>query len=182
MCEVFTNATDPANALIEHSPGGEPQWDRVDLPNAPASWGLGCGGAPAGRVAGAEPWPRRWPSHTWSTASTGSSLSQWLTKVWRFDRVDTVCHPDSRWVTASFVGVARHCGVPVVMRPQRRRIASAWWSRPTILPPNDGGGPCRMMSRSNSPTPRGWRARPEVRVPADRGIARELRLRRRAEP
>ncbi|MFL1600620.1 hypothetical protein, partial [Gordonia amicalis] len=33
--------TERANAIIEHPPGEETQWDWVELPNPPAQWGWG---------------------------------------------------------------------------------------------------------------------------------------------
>ncbi|PQP20905.1 helix-turn-helix domain-containing protein, partial [Rhodococcus opacus] len=41
VCEACANATDRANAMIDHPPGEETQWDWVDLPNPPASRGWG---------------------------------------------------------------------------------------------------------------------------------------------
>jgi hypothetical protein len=41
VCQVCATATDRPNAVIEHPPGAETQWDWVDLPNPPASWGWG---------------------------------------------------------------------------------------------------------------------------------------------
>ena len=38
-CPACRTATQRPNAIIEHSPGEEIQWDWVDLPNPPASWG-----------------------------------------------------------------------------------------------------------------------------------------------
>lgn len=62
-----------------------------------------------------------------------------VTKVWRFDRMATVCHPDTGRVTASFAGVAKHYGVSVAICPPRRgnrkgvvekanhTAAQRWW-------------------------------------------------------
>ena len=41
VCEQCRSATDRANAIIEHDPGDETQWDWLDLPDPPASWGWG---------------------------------------------------------------------------------------------------------------------------------------------
>jgi len=43
-------ATGRVNAIIEHPPGVETQWDWLDLPDPPVDWGWGRHGA--GRVAG----------------------------------------------------------------------------------------------------------------------------------
>ena len=62
-----------------------------------------------------------------------------LTRVWRFDRMATVCDPGSGRVTASFAGVAKHYGVSVAICPSRRgnrkgvvekvnhTAAQRWW-------------------------------------------------------
>jgi hypothetical protein len=62
-----------------------------------------------------------------------------LTRVWRFDRMATVCDPGSGRVTASFAGVAKHYGVSVAVCPARRgnrkgvvekvnhTAAQRWW-------------------------------------------------------
>ena len=41
VCEECRSVTDRANAVIEHPPGDETQWDWLDLPDPPASWGWG---------------------------------------------------------------------------------------------------------------------------------------------
>lgn len=43
-----------------------------------------------------------------------------LTRVWRFDRMRTVCHPDSGSLTNTFAGVAKYYGVSVAICPPRR--------------------------------------------------------------
>jgi hypothetical protein len=62
-----------------------------------------------------------------------------VSRVWRFDRMATVCDPRSGRVTASFAGVAKHCGVAVAICPARRgnrkgvvekinhTAAQRWW-------------------------------------------------------
>jgi transposase len=62
-----------------------------------------------------------------------------LTRSWRFDRMATVCHPDSGKVTATFAGVAKHYGVSVSICPPRsghrkgvvektnHTAAQRWW-------------------------------------------------------
>ena len=52
-CEACRSATDRPNAVIEHPPGDETQWDWLELPDPPASWGWGKDRAPAGRIASA---------------------------------------------------------------------------------------------------------------------------------
>jgi transposase len=62
-----------------------------------------------------------------------------LTRVWRFDRMATVCHPATGRITASFAAVAKHYGVQVAICPPRRgnrkgvvekanhSAAQRWW-------------------------------------------------------
>jgi len=62
-----------------------------------------------------------------------------VTKVWRFDRMATVCHPATGAVTSEFAAVAKHYGVAVAICPPRRgnrkgvvesanRVAAQrWW-------------------------------------------------------
>jgi hypothetical protein len=62
-----------------------------------------------------------------------------VSRVWRFDRMATVCDPGSGRVTASFAGVAKHYGVSVATCPPRRgnrkgvvekinhTAAQRWW-------------------------------------------------------
>jgi len=62
-----------------------------------------------------------------------------VSRVWRFDRMATVCDPGSGRVTASFAGVAKHYGVSVAICPARRgnrkgvvekinhTAAQRWW-------------------------------------------------------
>jgi hypothetical protein len=62
-----------------------------------------------------------------------------VSRVWRFDRMATVCDPGSGRVTASFAGVAKHYGVSVAICPPRRgnrkgvvekinhTAAQRWW-------------------------------------------------------
>ena len=92
------------------------------------------------RAGGAACSPSRRISHTPSTRSIRSP-APWagLTRVWRFDRMATVCHPATGRVTASFAGVAKHYGVSVAICPPRRgnrkgvvekandTAAQRWW-------------------------------------------------------
>jgi hypothetical protein len=43
-----------------------------------------------------------------------------LTHEWRFDRMATVCHPESGRISTSFAAVAKHYGVSVKICPARR--------------------------------------------------------------
>jgi hypothetical protein len=62
-----------------------------------------------------------------------------LTQRWRFDRMATVCHPGSGWITASFGPVAMHYQVGISICPSKHAwrkgavensahtIAQRWW-------------------------------------------------------
>jgi hypothetical protein len=62
-----------------------------------------------------------------------------LTRVWRFDRMATVCHPPTGRITASFAAVAKHYAVSVAICPPRHgnrkgvvekanhTAAQRWW-------------------------------------------------------
>lgn len=145
VCEHCANATDRVNAVIEHPPGEETQWDWVDLPNPPASWGWG---SMAHLLVGSLAHSGRWRG-VLAPAMTQPHLVDGLdricrglgglTRSWRFDRMATVCHPDSGRMTASFAGVAKHYGVTVTICPARagnrkgvvekanHTAAQRWW-------------------------------------------------------
>ena len=144
-CERCSAAKGRPVAIIDHPAGDETQWDWVDLPDPPAAWGWGSNaslfvGALAhsgrwrGRLAESKDQPHTIDALDQITRSLGG-----LTRVWRFDRMATVCHPGSGKVTASFAGVAKHYAVSVAICPPRRgnrkgvvekandSAAQRWW-------------------------------------------------------
>ncbi|MDI9977436.1 IS21 family transposase [Rhodococcus sp. IEGM 1307] len=145
VCAACANATERANAVIDHAPGEEAQWDWVDLPNPPGSWGWG---ATAHLLVGSLAHSGRWrgilaPAMTQPHLVDGldrvSRRLGGVTRVWRFDRMATVCHPESGRVTASFAGVLKHYGVSVAICPPKagnrkgvvekanHTAAQRWW-------------------------------------------------------
>ncbi|MBQ9054993.1 IS21 family transposase [Rhodococcus sp. (in: high G+C Gram-positive bacteria)] len=145
ICHACLTATNRPNAVIDHPPGEETQWDWVDLPNPPASWGWGsaahlfvgtlaCSGKWRGILAPAMTQPHVVDGLDRICRGLGG-----VSRVWRFDRMATVCHPESGRVTASFAGVAKHYGVSVAICPPRRgnrkgaveksnhTAAQRWW-------------------------------------------------------
>lgn len=125
-CEPCSATKGRANAPIEHPPGEETQWDWLELPDPPASWGWGKNahllvGALAhsskwrGTLAAAEDQAQLIDALDKTTRKLGG-----LTRKWRFDRMTTVCHPDSGKVTETFAAVAKHYGVQVAICPPRR--------------------------------------------------------------
>lgn len=144
-CEACSAAKGRAVAIIEHPPGEETQWDWLDLPDPPTAWGWGTSaslfvGALAhsgrwrGRLAESKDQPHMIDALDQVTRALGG-----LTRVWRFDRMATVCHPSTGRLTASFAGVAKHYGVQVAICPPRRgnrkgvvekandSAAQRWW-------------------------------------------------------
>ena len=125
VCPACACATDRPNAVIEHPPGEETQWDWVELPNPPDAWGWG---KTAYLLVGSLAHSGRWRG-VLAPATTQPHLIDGLDRIcrklgglthtWRFDRMATVCHPDSGKVTASFAGVAKYYGVVPAICPPR---------------------------------------------------------------
>ena len=145
-CQACTTPTGRANAIIEHPPGEETQFDWVELPDAPTGWGYPTKRAYA--LVGSLAHSGKWRGILCATMDQThlvdglDRISRGLGGVsatWRFDRMATVCHPDSGTVTASFAGGAKHYGVAVAICPPRRgnrkgvvekanhTAAQRWW-------------------------------------------------------
>lgn len=145
VCAACATATDRPNAIIEHPPGVETQWDWVDLPDPPELWGWGKtahllvgslahSGKWRGVLAGSMNQP-----HLVDGLDRASRAMGGVSTTWRFDRMATVCHPDTGRITASFAGVAKHYGVSVAICPPRsgnrkgvvekanHTAAQRWW-------------------------------------------------------
>lgn len=145
VCPQCTTATNRPNAVIEHPPGEETQWDWLDLPDPPASWGWGktahllvgtfsCSGRWLGYLAPNMTRPQLIAGLDRITRQLGG-----VTRRWRFDRMATVCYPSSGDLTAEFASVAKYYGVSVDICPPRsghrkgvvegenRSIAQRWW-------------------------------------------------------
>jgi transposase len=144
-CERCHAAKGRPVAIIDHPAGDETQWDWVDLPDPPAAWGWG---ANASLFVGALAHSGRWRGclaeskdqpHTIDALDQITRALGGLTRVWRFDRMATVCYPGSGRVTPSFAGVAKHYAVSVAICPPRRgnrkgvvekandTAAQRWW-------------------------------------------------------
>lgn len=145
VCEACRTATDRPNAVIPHEPGEETQWDWLELPDPPESWGWGrTAHLLVGSLAHSAKWraalaPSEDQPHLVAGLDRVPRGLGGLTRVWRFDRMATVCDPGSGRVTASFAGVAKHYGVSVAICPARRgnrkgvvekvnhTAAQRWW-------------------------------------------------------
>ncbi|MFD3480536.1 hypothetical protein [Streptomyces sp. NPDC058695] len=131
--------------MIAHPPGEEIQFDWLELPDPPGSWGVG---GHAHLLVGALAHSGRWRA-VLAESEDFPHLVQALDEVvrklggsarrWRFDRMATVCYPSSGQVTASFAAVAKYYGVGVDICPPRRgnrkgvvekvnhSAAQRWW-------------------------------------------------------
>jgi transposase len=144
-CEQCRAAKGRAVTIIDHPPGEETQWDWLDLPDPPASWGWG---KTASLFVGALAHSGRWRGllaeskdqpHVIDALDQISRALGGLTRVWRFDRMATVCHPPTGRITASFAAVAKHYAVSVAICPPRHgnrkgvvekanhTAAQRWW-------------------------------------------------------
>jgi transposase len=145
VCQVCRTATERPNAVIPHGPGEETQWDWLELPDPPQSWGWG---KTAHLLVGSLAHSGKWRAALAATEDQPHLVAALdrvtrglggCTRVWRFDRMATVCDPASGRVTASFAGVAKHYGVSVAICPPRRgnrkgvvekvnhTAAQRWW-------------------------------------------------------
>lgn len=145
VCQDCRTATERPNAIIAHPPGEETQWDWLELPNPPAAWGWGkTAHMLVGSLAHSGKWravlsPSADQPHLVAALDAVSRALGGLTRVWRFDRMATVCDPGTGRITASFAGVAKHYGVSVAICPPRRgnrkgvvekvnhTAAQRWW-------------------------------------------------------
>jgi transposase len=144
-CAACRGATGRANAVIDHPPGEETQWDWLDLPDPPTAWGWG---KTAHLLVGSLAHSGRWRAvlaesmdqpHLVDGLDRVSRALGGVTRAWRFDRMRTVCHPDTGKVSATFAGVAKHYGVTVSICPPRaghrkgvvektnHTAAQRWW-------------------------------------------------------
>jgi transposase len=144
-CAACAAAKTRDRQVIEHPAGGETQWDWLELPDPPASWGFaGKAHLLLGTLAHSSRW-RGWLAESEDQPHLIEGLHQvairlgGLTGAWRFDRMGTVCHPGSGRITASFGPVALHYQVGISICPSRHAwrkgvveksahtIAQRWW-------------------------------------------------------
>ncbi|MBA2769723.1 MAG: transposase [Sporichthyaceae bacterium] len=144
-CEPCQASTGRDHAIIDHPPGAETQFDWLELPDPPASWGWG---STAHLFVGALSHSSKWRA-VLAESEDGPHMVEALdkvvrrlggcTKVWRFDRMATVCHPPTGRITATFGPVAKFYGVGVDICPSRHgnrkgvvekgnhSLAQRWW-------------------------------------------------------
>ena len=145
-CERCALAGTPDEfAVIDHPAGEETQWDWVELPDPPAWWGWG---KTAHLLVGALPSSGRWrgvlaesEQQPYLVASLHGVCERLggVTRRWRFDRMSTVCYPETGDLLPSFAEVAKHYAVAVDVCPSRRgwrkgsveksnhSAAQRWW-------------------------------------------------------
>jgi transposase len=144
-CQACHAARGRDVAIIEHPPGAETQFDWVELPDPPSSWG--CGGQ-AHLLVGALSHSGRWRGvlaegedfpHLVEALDGVLRRLGGVTTSWRFDRMSTVYNNSSGHVTAAFAAVAKHYGAVVAVCPPRRgnrkgvvekanhAAAQRWW-------------------------------------------------------
>jgi transposase len=144
-CEPCQTVKGRDVAVIAHPPGVETQWDWVELPDPPPGWGLGRQGhLLVGALAHSSRWrgvlaPAEDSAHLVEALQAVTVRLGGVTGRWRFDRMATVCHPESGRITPAFAGVAKHYGVAVNICPPRRgnrkgvveksnhAAAQRWW-------------------------------------------------------
>jgi transposase len=145
-CTACAHVTKRPNAIIEHPPGEETQFDWLELPDPPAHWGFPTKRAYllVGSLAHSGVWravlsPSMDVPHLLAAMTTLLAALGGLTRVWRFDRMATVLNPATRDLTPMFAGFAKHHGIqPVVCRPRsgnrkgvveknNHTAAQRWW-------------------------------------------------------
>lgn len=144
-CEPCRASTGRDHAIIDHRPGAETQFDWLELPDPPVSWGWGT---TAHLFVGALSHSGRWRAvlaesedqpHLVEALDKVVRRLGGCTKAWRFDRMATVCHPPTGRISATFGPVAKFYGVGVDICPARHgnrkgvvekgnhSLAQRWW-------------------------------------------------------
>lgn len=143
-CEPCAASKGRDHAIIAHPAGEETQWDWVELPDPPRSWGAG---SHAHVLVGALSHSGRWRgvladgedlAHLVEAIDAVVARLGGLTRRWRFDRMSTVCTPSGR-LSAAFAAVAKYYTVGVDVCPARHgnrkgvvekanhAAAQRWW-------------------------------------------------------
>jgi len=111
-CEACQASAGRDHAIIDHPPAAETQFDWLELPEPPASWGLR---GDAHLLVGALPHSGKWRAffaesedqpHLVAALDAVVRRLGGVSRRWRFDRMATVCHPGSGKITATFAPVA----------------------------------------------------------------------------
>jgi transposase len=144
-CEACSRASGRDVAIIEHPPGEETQFDWLELPDAPAGWGVGRS---AHLLVGALSHSGRWRgvlaeaedfAHLVDALDAVVRRLGGVSRLWRFDRMATVFDRSRDDVAVSFAAAAKYYGAQVRICPPRRgnrkgvvekanhSAAQRWW-------------------------------------------------------
>ncbi|MBG6106654.1 DDE-type integrase/transposase/recombinase [Frigoribacterium sp. CG_9.8] len=145
-CTACAHVTKRPNAIIEHPPGEETQFDWVELPDAPTGWVFPTKRAYVlvGSLAHSGVWravisPSMDLPHLLAAMTLLLGLLGGVTKVWRFDRMTTVLKAGTSDLTPMFAAFSKHHAVSVVacrLRSGNRKgvveknnhtAAQRWW-------------------------------------------------------
>lgn len=145
-CTACAHVTKRPNAVIEHPPGEETQFDWVELPDAPAGWTFPTKRAYVlvGSLAHSGVWravisPSMDLPHLLAAMTLLLGLLGGVTSTWRFDRMTTVLKAGTSDLTPMFAAFAKHHAVSVVAcRPRsgnrkgvveknNHTAAQRWW-------------------------------------------------------
>jgi len=145
-CTACAHVTKRPNAIIEHPPGEETQFDWVELPDAPAGWAFPTKRAYVliGSLAHSGVWravisPSMDLPHLLAAMTLLLSLLGGVTSTWRFDRMTTVLKAGTSDLTSMFASFSKHHAVSVVAcRPRsgnrkgvveknNHTAAQRWW-------------------------------------------------------
>lgn len=145
-CQACAHVTQRPNAIIDHPPGEETQFDWVELPDPPRDWGFPVKKAYV--LVGSLPFSGKWRavvSPSDDQAHLMHAIHQVIqgiggvTQVWRFDRMSQVINPHTKDLTKEFAAFAKHYSVRVIAcRPRsgnrkgvveknNHTIAQRWW-------------------------------------------------------
>ncbi|MHC5796141.1 IS21 family transposase [Lacisediminihabitans sp. FW035] len=145
-CTACAHVTKRPNAIIEHPPGEETQFDWVELPDAPTGWVFPTKRAYVlvGSLAHSGVWravisPSMDQPHLLAAMTVLLGLLGGVTKTWRFDRMSTVLKAGTSDLTPMFAAFSKHHAVSVVAcRPRsgnrkgvveknNHTAAQRWW-------------------------------------------------------
>ncbi len=184
-CEPCSASTGRDHTVIEHPPGEEVQWDWVELPDPPASWGPGrmrtCwSGRWRPRVAGGRCWQSPSSTPTWSRACTRCWSARRAAEGLAVRPDGDGRQPDTGRITATFAAVAKHYAVRWRSARRGTATARAWWRRRTTAPRSAGGAPWPTTSPSSRPRRRWTRSAPGSAMPGCAAATGSADLGRRA--
>lgn len=145
-CTACAHVTKRPNAVIEHPPGEETQFDWVELPDAPLHWAFPTKRCfvLVGSLAHSGVWraviaPSMDLPHLLQAMTLLLSLLGGVTHSWRFDRMTTVLKAGTSDLTPMFAAFSKHHAVTVVAcRPRsgnrkgvveknNHTAAQRWW-------------------------------------------------------